>query len=345
MDQQSSLFLDTCLGKECDRVPVWFMRQAGRSLPEYKAVRGTGDILHAITQPDLVTEITLQPIRRHGVDAAVLYSDIMVPLAAIDFGVQIKPGVGPVIDQPFTSSADLSRIREIDGDTDTPYVVEAIKSLRKELTVPLLGFVGGPFTVACYAVEGGPSKNFSKTKSLMHSNPELWNSLMDRLTGLAISSAISQIDAGAQAIQLFDSWAGTLTPNDYTEKVKPFSAKVLDAVRLKGVPSIHFGVGTGELLSEMHDAGPDVLGIDWRVPLSVARKRSGAKALQGNLDPAACLAPMENVKAQADLVLREGSGGGHIFNLGHGVLPDTDPGVLTELVNHVHSWKQVGASQ
>lgn len=332
-----SSFLDVCTGKTPDSIPVWFMRQAGRSLPEYAAVRGTGDILHAISQPELVTEITLQPVRRHGVDAAVLYSDIMVPLHAIGFGVEIKPGVGPVISQPFQDKSDLNRIRGLDGEADTPYVLEAIRQLRKELAVPLLGFVGAPFTLACYAVEGGPSKNFTRTKSLMHSDPELWNALMEKLTALCIDSLNSQIDAGAQAIQLFDSWAGALSPHDYAHQVAPHSRKLFSAIRQRDVPSVHFGVATGELLKEMTNVGPDVLGVDWRVPLDVARERSGASVLQGNLDPAVCLGPADSVFAQADRVIDEGQGGGHIFNLGHGVLPNTDPGILTALVDHVHS--------
>lgn len=313
------------------------MRQAGRSLPEYKEVRGTGDILFAIKQPDLVTEITLQPVRRHGVDAAVLYSDIMVPLDAIGFGVEIKPGVGPTVAEPFRSADDLKRIRDLEPEEDTPYVLQAVRQLVDELSVPLLGFAGAPFTLASYAIEGGPSKNYAKTKSLMHSNPELWHQLMERLAALSLASLRSQVAAGASGIQLFDSWAGALNPEEYKKFVLPYSASIFAGLSDLDVPTIHFGVATGEILSLMADANPDVVGVDWRVPLDDARKRVGNKAVQGNMDPAACLAPWDVVKQQADRVLTQGGGVGHIFNLGHGVLPETDPGILTQLTHYVQT--------
>ncbi len=315
------------------------MRQAGRSLPEYRAIRGSGSILDAIGQPDLATEITLQPVRRYGVDAAILFSDIVVPIAAIGFGVDIAPGVGPVVEHPFTRAADLERIRPLDPEADTPYVLETVRLLVKELDVPLIGFAGAPFTVASYLIEGRPSRTYAKTKALMHTDPRLWHSLMDRLADLAIASLTSQLAHGAAAIQLFDSWAGALTPADYEAFVQPHSRRVFDAVVPFGVPRIHFGVNTGELLVLMRDAGADVVGVDWRVPLDVARHRLGdGVALQGNLDPALCLAPWEIVAEQSRDVLRRNAGHpGHVFNLGHGVTPDIDPGILEQVVALVHA--------
>lgn len=312
------------------------MRQAGRSLPEYRAIRGTGNILDAIKDPELVAEITLQPVRRYDVDAAVLYSDIMVPLEAVGFGVEIVQGVGPVIAQPFEKESDLARLQPLDPITDAPYVLDAIKLLIKELNVPLIGFAGAPFTLAAYLIEGGPSKNYAKTKSFMHGNSQLWFKLVDRLADIVISSLTSQINAGCQAVQLFDSWAGTLSPADYKHFVMPASQKIFNAIAGFDVPKIHFGVVTGELLGLMSDAGADVVGVDWRVSLDEARKRVDGKALQGNLDPAICLAPWETVKEQADIVLSQAGRQGHVFNLGHGVLPETDPEILKRLVDHVH---------
>jgi len=316
------------------------MRQAGRSLPEYRAIRGEGSILDAIKRPDLATEITLQPVRRYGVDAAILYSDIVVPAHAIGFGVDVAPGTGPVVADPFRSAADLDRLRPLDPEADTPYVLDTVRALTAELTVPLIGFAGAPFTVASYLVEGGPSRTYARSKGLMLGDPDLWHQLLDRLADLALASLRSQIEAGAQAVQLFDSWAGQLSPVTYERYVLPHSRKVLEGVADTGVPRIHFGVGTGELLALMADAGADVVGIDWRVPLDVARRRLGdGVALQGNLDPVACLAGWEGVEREArDVLARAGDHPGHVFNLGHGVLPDTDPAVLERLVDLVHGW-------
>jgi len=316
------------------------MRQAGRSLPEYRKVRGPGSILDAIAQPDLAAEITLQPVRRYGVDAAILYSDIVVPVAAIGFGVDIAPGIGPVVEQPFRSVADLDRLRPLEPELDTPYVLETIASLVGELDVPLIGFAGAPFTVASYLIEGKPSRTYGLTKAMMHGEPALWHQLMQRLADLAIASLRSQIQAGASAIQLFDSWVGTLSEADYVEFVAPHTARIFAAVDDLAVPRIHFGVDTGELLAPMAHTGADVVGVDWRVPLDVAGARVGIdKAVQGNLDPAICLAPWPVVEAQVRRVLADGARhpGAHIFNLGHGVTPDLDPGVLTQVVELVHA--------
>lgn len=314
------------------------MRQAGRSLPEYRAIRGEGSILDAIQQPDLSTEITLQPVRRYGVDAAILYSDIVVPAFAIGFGVDVVPGVGPVIQEPFAGRDDLRRLRPLDPEADTPYVLETVRNLVHELDVPLIGFAGAPFTVASYLVEGRPSRTYTKTKAMMHGDPQLWAELVDHLADMAIASLRSQVGAGASAVQIFDSWAGALSPVDYERFVLPASSKVFAAMAGLGVPRIHFGVGTGELLALLAKAGADVVGVDWRVPLDEARRRVGdSVALQGNLDPAVLFAGWDAVAAETRAVLAANGGHpGHVFNLGHGVLPETDPAVLEQVVALVH---------
>lgn len=332
----ASDFLAACRSQPTGRVPVWFMRQAGRALPEYRALRREGSILDAIRRPEVAAEITLQPVRRYGVDAAILFSDIILPLAAIDVGVEIVPGRGPVVAEPFRSASDLARLRTFRPE-DAPYVAETIALLRRELAVPLIGFAGAPFTLASYLVEGGPSRDFAVVKRLMFSEPDLFGALLERLAETTLAFLRLQVEAGAQAVQLFDSWVGALSPSAYRRQVLPATRRVLEGLG-GGVPRIHFGVGTGELLGLMADAGADVVGVDWRVPLDVARRRVGpGRALQGNLDPAACLAPWPAVRVAAQEVLDQAAGApGHIFNLGHGVLPDTDPGVLTELVAYVH---------
>ena len=339
-------FLRACRGLPHERVPVWFMRQAGRSLPEYRAVRGSGSILDAIKNPDLSTEITLQPVRRYGVDAAILYSDIVVPAHAVGFGVAVTPGVGPEIAEPFRSSADLDRLRPLDPVSDTPYVLETVAQLVRELDVPLIGFAGAPFTVASYLIEGRPSRDYLKTKSLMFNDEHLWHSLMDRLADLAIASLTSQIDGGASAVQLFDSWAGALSPDQYQRYVAAHSRKVFDAIEGTGVPRIHFGVNTGELLELIHGVGADVVGVDWRVRIDTARARLGeGVVLQGNLDPAAVIAGVDAAVSGAREVLASNAGHpGHIFNLGHGVLPTSDPDVLSEVVRVVHTEGTVGSA-
>ena len=338
MPEPSSSFLRACLRLPVDRTPVWFMRQAGRALPEYRAIRGEGSILDAIRQPDLAAEITLQPVRRYGVDAAILYSDIVVPVHAIGFGVDVVPGVGPVVEEPFRSKDDLARLRALEPEADVPYVLEAVRILRGELDVPLIGFAGAPFTVASYLIEGRPSRTYARTKALMKGEPATWHALVDALAELALSFLRAQVAAGVQAIQLFDSWAGALSPEDYEEFVLPAGRRIFDGLADAGVPRLHFGVGTGELLGLMGSAGADVVGVDWRVPLDVASTRVGpSRAVQGNLDPAVCLAPWPVVEAEVRKVLAAGEAApGHVFNLGHGVLPETDPDVLRRVVEVVH---------
>ena len=340
-----SAFLKACRSERPDHVPVWFMRQAGRSLPEYRAIRGEGSILDAIKKPDLSTEITLQPVRRYGVDAAILYSDIVVPVHAIGFGVDIQPGVGPVTERPFERAEDLQRLRPLDPAADTPYVIETVRQLVAELDVPLIGFAGAPFTVASYLIEGGPSRTYHKTKALMAGDPALWAMLMERLTEIALASLMSQIGAGASAVQIFDSWAGALSPMQYERYVLPWAEHLFTELADFDVPLIHFGVNTGELLPMMSNVGADVVGVDWRVPLDEARKRIGEhKALQGNLDPAILGAPWPAVEAEVlDVLRRNGGHPGHIFNLGHGVTPDVDPAVLEKVVETVHAWDPAAA--
>ncbi|WP_329262891.1 uroporphyrinogen decarboxylase [Actinoallomurus sp. NBC_01490] len=338
-------FLNACRRLPVPHTPVWFMRQAGRSLPEYREARGTVPMLEACAIPDLIVEITMQPLRRYAVDAAIFFSDIVVPLKAIGVDLDIKPGVGPVIAEPIRDAAAVGRLRPLWPD-DVPYVTEAVRSLDAELgDIPLIGFAGGPFTLASYLIEGGPSKNHERTKAMMYGEPELWARLLDRLADIAIAYLKVQVEAGARAIQLFDSWVGGVAPADYRRSVLPHSAKIFSALEAYGVPRIHFGVGTGELLGLMGEAGADVVGVDWRVPLDEAVRRVDAgKALQGNLDPAVLLAPWEVAAERAREVLAQGrTAEGHVFNLGHGVLPSTDPGVLARLADLVHEESAVRA--
>ena len=315
------------------------MRQAGRALPEYRAIRAKASMFDIIRTPELAAEVTLQPVRRLGVDAAILFSDIVVPVAALGVGVELREGVGPVVDQPFRSEADLERLRPFEPDVDAPYVADTVRLLVRELDVPLIGFAGGPFTLASYLIEGGPSKTHARTKALMYTEPRTWCALLDRLAAISLASLRAQVEAGAHAVQLFDSWAGVLSPDDYRRHVLDASTRIFTGLADLGVPRIHFGVGTGELLGLLGAAGADVVGIDWRVPLDLARTRvADGVALQGNLDPAVCLAPWEVVEAAALDVLRRNEGHpGHVFNLGHGVLPETDPDTLRRLVELVHT--------
>jgi uroporphyrinogen decarboxylase len=315
------------------------MRQAGRSLPEYRKIRAGIGMLESCRRPDLVTEITLQPVRRHGVDAAILFSDIVVPLAAAGIDLDIVAGTGPVIADPIRTAADVDRLHPITTD-DVGYVDEAVRLLVTELgPTPLIGFAGAPFTLASYLIEGGPSRTYTKTKAMMYGDPDLWNALLSRLADITLSFLRVQIAAGVSAIQLFDSWAGALSEADYRRHVQPHSAKVLTGLADAGVPRIHFGVGTAILLNPMADAGADVVGVDWRTPLDQATAQIGpAKSLQGNLDPATLFAPWPVIESETRRVLTEGRAApGHVFNLGHGVLPETDPDVLTRLVDLIHT--------
>jgi uroporphyrinogen decarboxylase len=342
-DLSNSAFLKAVRGEPVPHTPVWFMRQAGRSLPEYLAVReGTG-MLESCMDAGLVTEITLQPVRRYGVDAAIFFSDIVLPLKAVGVDLDIKPGVGPVVAHPVRVLADVAAIPDLTPD-HVPFITEAVGSLVGELAginggTPLIGFAGAPFTVASYLVEGGPSKEHAKTKALMFGAPDVWDALMRKIAGISAAFLEVQVAAGASAVQLFDSWAGALTPHDYERHVMPHSASVLARVGALGVPRIHFGVGTTNLLGLMGEAGADVVGVDWRTPLASAIPVVGERAVQGNLDPTLVFAPTDVMTARAAEIIEAGRAArGHVFNLGHGVIPSTNPDQLARLTEFVQSY-------
>lgn len=325
--EPSERFLRACRRLPVDRTPVWFMRQAGRYMAEYRQLRQKHSLIEICQQPELAAQVTLQPVEKLGVDAAILFADILLPLIPMGAELTFVPDRGPLIDNPVRSKADLTRLRTVEAENDLAYVMEALKIVRPELPngVALIGFAGAPFTVGGYLIEGGPSRNFERTKSFMYSDSQSWHSLMERLTGLLADYLIAQIEAGAQAVQIFDSWVGSLAPSDYAEYVQPHSAVLFKRVAQTGVPAIHFGTCTATLLPLMHEAGGEVMGVDWRVPLDRAWERVGIEAgLQGNLDPAALLAPRAVLQVQVERVLHEvGGRAGHIFNLGHGILPAT----------------------
>jgi len=339
-----SPYLAAAAGRKPHRVPVWFMRQAGRSLPEYRALRVKHSMMAACFDAELITEITLQPVRRHDVDAAILFSDIVVPLRGAGVDVDIVADVGPVIATPIRTGADIDALKPLENQRVQP-VSDAVSLLVRALgDVPLIGFAGAPFTLASYLIEGGPSRHHARTKAMMLAEPTGWHALMEKLTDLTIDFLSLQLDAGVDAIQMFDSWAGTLSLPDYRRYVLPYSARVFGTLADRGVAMTHFGVGTAELLGAMSAAGATVVGVDWRTSLvdAAGRVDIGA-ALQGNLDPTVLLAGWPAVERAARAVVDDGrsavdaGAAGHIFNLGHGVLPETDPGILTELVALVHS--------
>ena len=334
-----SPFLRAARGQTPAHTPVWFMRQAGRSLPEYLKVREGVGMLESCMDADLVTEITLQPVRRYGVDAAIFFSDIVLPLKAVGVDLDIVAGVGPVVASPVRTLADVEAIPDLTPE-HVPFISQAVRQLVAELgATPLIGFAGAPFTVASYLVEGGPSKEHAKTKAMMFGAPDVWDALMRKIAGIAAAYLEVQARAGASAVQLFDSWAGALTPEDYAEHVMSHSARVLAAAGELGVPRIHFGVGTTNLLGLMGDAGADVVGVDWRTPLEKALPLVGDKVVQGNLDPTLVFAPTDVMTARAARIIEAGKAArGHIFNLGHGVIPSTDPGQLKALTEFVQSY-------
>jgi uroporphyrinogen decarboxylase len=337
---QAPLLVRALRGEPVERPPVWFMRQAGRSLPEYRALRKGRTLLELARTPELAAEVTLQPVRRHGVDAAILFSDIVVALAGVGIDLEIRPGVGPVIADPIRTAAAVRRLRPLTPEEDLPEVGEAVRLLCAHLDVPLIGFAGGPFTLASYLIEGGPSKAQARTKAMMLGQPALFGDLLHRLAGIAAASLRAQVRAGAAAVQVFESWIGSLSRAQYERHVVPATRALFGDLGDLGVPRILFGVGAGHLLETMADTGPDTLGLDWRTPLTEARHRLGPKiSLQGNLDPATLLAPWPSIEEEARAVLAGAPATGYVFNLGHGVLPETPadvPGRLVELV-HEHA--------
>ena len=342
-DLTNAPLLEAACGRTPSRTPVWFMRQAGRSLPEYREVREGIPMLDSCFKPELLAEITLQPVRRHDVDAAILFSDIVVPLKAAGVDVEIVPGRGPVMAEAVRTRSDVEKLPVLDSEVAA--VADGIRIILDELSEPqaLIGFVGAPFTLASYLIEGGPSKNHEKTKAMMHAEPETWHALMRRLVPTIIAFLRTQVEAGIDAMQLFDSWAGFLTEADYREFVLPYSVEILESVAGE-IPRIHFGVSTGELLGAMSEAGGEVMGVDWRVPLDTAATRFATpRVLQGNLDPAMLFAGTDvvrdevaRIKAEAARAIAAGDATGHIFNLGHGVLPTTDADAITEAVRIIH---------
>ncbi|WP_240044287.1 uroporphyrinogen decarboxylase [Nocardioides albidus] len=338
-----SALLKAARGEKVPHTPVWFMRQAGRSLPEYLQVREGVAMLDSCMSAELITEITLQPVRRYGVDAAIFFSDIVLPLKAVGVDLDIVPGVGPVVASPVRTLADVEAIPDLTPE-QIPYITQAVQGLVGELAsvnggTPLIGFAGAPFTVASYLVEGGPSKEHAKTKALMFGAPDVWDALMRKIADISAVFLETQVAAGASAVQLFDSWAGALTPDDYVRYVQPHSARVLARVGELGVPRIHFGVGTTNLLDLMGEAGADVVGVDWRTPLERAIPVVGDRSVQGNLDPTLVFAPTEVMTERAAAVIEAGRAArGHIFNLGHGVIPSTDPDQLARLTEFVQSY-------
>lgn len=331
-------FLRACRREPVDRTPVWFMRQAGRYMPEYRALREKHTLLDLCKTPELAVQVTLQPLRL-GVDAAILFADILLPLEPMGAPFEFAKGEGPVVHEPIASRAQIDRLRVIDPEESLGYVLSAVRLLRRELKVPLIGFAGGPFTLASYLIEGGKSANFAKTKKLMFGAPDAWNALLEKLSEVVRRYLRAQVEAGAQAVQLFDSWAGELAPADYVEYVQPHARHVLEDLQTTGVPVIHFGRGTATLLEVMSDAGGTVIGVDWCTPLEQAWARLGdRRALQGNMDPSALLSGRELAVRHAQRVLDAAGGrAGHVFNLGHGILPETPVDCVRAVVEHVHS--------
>jgi uroporphyrinogen decarboxylase len=340
--EPKSRFLRACRKLPVDATPVWFMRQAGRYMAEYRAIREKFSLLEIIEQPELTAEITLQPVLAHGVDAAILFADILLPIVPMGLKLEFVKGEGPQIDNPFRVANDLKRLRKIDAKSDLGHVMEAIRLTRRELreNVALIGFSGAPFTMASYMIEGGPSRDFRHTKSLMYAEPQTWHALMEKIAEALSDYLISQIEAGAQAVQVFDSWVGALSPLDYEGYVLPYSQRVLRAAQDTGVPVIHFGTNTTALLPLMKQAGGDVIGLGWRLPLDQAWDLLGeVVAVQGNLDPVALFAPKPVLAAMVKDVLGRAAGRpGHIFNLGHGILQHSPPENVKAVVEMVHEW-------
>ncbi len=347
VQQFNDTFLKACRGEKTDFVPLWYMRQAGRSQPEYRKIKEKYSLFEITHQPELCAYVTKLPVDQYNVDAAILYKDIMSPLPAIGVKVDIKAGIGPVIDNPVRSLQDVERLGEIHPEEDVPYVLETIRLLTKEmLQVPLIGFAGAPFTLASYMIEGGPSRNYNKTKAFMYSEPKAWFALMDKLGDMTITYVKAQIKAGAKAIQIFDSWVGALNVADYRTYIKPIMERIFSELRETNVPLIMFGVGASHLANEWNDLPLDVVGLDWRLPIEEARARGIQKAVQGNLDPSILLAPWEVIEERTKAILDQGmKQPGYVFNLGHGVFPQVQPETLKRLAAFVHEYSASQLSQ
>ncbi len=317
------------------------MRQAGRYLPEYQRIRRGASLLEICHKPDLATEVTLLPVNRFGVDGAIIFADILLPFEPLDLGLSFQSGQGPVIERPIRSREDVKRLRALDPETDLGFVLETVRQVRRELEgrVPVIGFAGAPFTLASYAIEGGPTRDYLETKRLMYNDPDTWNDLLGRFATIAGSYLAAQAAAGAQVLQLFDSWVGCLSPEDYRRFVLPHSIRAITLAQASGAPVIHFGTGTATLLGPMADAGADVMGVDWRIPLDRAWEQFPERGIQGNLDPVAMVAPLPELRRQVEDVLDRANGRpGHIFNLGHGILPQTPPDSVQAVVEIVREW-------
>lgn len=340
MRHLNDTFLKAARGEKTDYTPVWFMRQAGRSQPEYRKLKEKYSLFEITHHPEICAYVTRLPVEQYDVDAAILYKDIMSPLPSIGVDVDIKSGIGPVISNPIRSLQDVEKLGEIDPESDVPYVLETIRLLTEEqLNVPLIGFAGAPFTLASYMIEGGPSKNYNKTKAFMYAEPKAWFALMDKLADMTITYVHSQVKAGAKAIQIFDSWVGALNVSDYRTFIKPVMERIFSELRSEGVPLIMFGVGASHLAKEWHDLPLDVVGLDWRTQIAEAREMGLTKTLQGNLDPAILLAPWEVIEERTKAILDQGlASPGHIFNLGHGVFPEVNPDTLKRLTAFVHEY-------
>ncbi len=334
------VFLRAARRQPADHTPVWFMRQAGRYMAEYRKIRERHTLLEICAQPELACEVTLQPIRAFSFDAAILFADILLPLIPLGLNLRFATGEGPVIDNPVRRAGDVERLRPVTVEEDLGHVLEAVRLIRKELPghVPLIGFAGAPFTVASYAIEGGSSRHFIETKKLMYGAPDVWRAFMERLTDVLVAYLAGQIEAGAQTVQVFDSWVGALSAEEYRTHVQPYSRRIFEQLQARGVPMIHFGVNTHHLLEDLRDAGGDVIGLDWRVPLDEEWQRLGYdRGVQGNLDPIALFAPKAELERQVRDVLRRADGRpGHIFNLGHGIVPQTPVDSVRRVVDLVH---------
>jgi len=343
--EMNSRFLQACHRQPVDATPVWFMRQAGRYMPEYRAIREKYSLLEICYQPELAAEVTLQPVRALGVDAAILFADILLPVIPLGVGLEFGKGEGPILQNPVCTMEDVRTLNPVEAETDLGYVMDAIRILRGELNgIPLIGFCGAPFTVASYMIEGGSSREFLKTKTIMYSDPQTWYALMEKLSSVLAGYLVAQIRAGTQAVQVFDSWVGALSPQDYEKFVLPYSQKVLQAAKNENVPVIHFGTNTTTLLPLMKSAGGDVIGLDWRIPLDDGWTLLGSDvAVQGNLDPITLFAPLPEINARVHDVLRRADGRpGHIFNLGHGILQNTPVDNVKAVVDMVHEYSTVG---